>query len=103
MPSNTVGQDPNAHLFYDVDWTRWLTARGFVATDIVSTSFAVPSPLVKTFAQLLIGGVARVWIKSVPRGTGEHVGTGPITMPKPDAGAPNVTDDFSFVLRSIER
>ena len=101
MPDK-AGQDPNAHLFYDVDWTRWLTARGFVAADIDSIVWAVPSPLVKTF-ELLTDAVARVWIRNVPRGTGEHTITCTIVMPKPDAGAPNVTDDFSFVLRSIDR
>ena len=102
MSLPTVGQDPNAHVFYDVDWCKWLEALGFVAGDISSIVWSVPSPLVKTF-QLLTLTVARVWIRAVPNNRNQHTITCTIVMPKPDVAAPEVTDDFSFIIRAIQK
>lgn len=94
-----VGQDPDSHLFYDVDWGEWLTARGFLVdgSEIVTTAFVVDSPATKTFENRTLA-VARVWVKEVPIGADVNV-TCTITMPEPDAGAGVVTDDFTFCLR----
>ncbi len=107
MAHQIVVQDPDAHVFYDVDWEDWLVARGFLAdgSEIVSITwledggaFAVTN---KTF-QALTGAVARVWIKGVPKGTTVLI-TSRVTMPEPDAGAGAVTNDFSFKVKGVER
>lgn len=98
-----VGQDPNSHLFYDVDWSEWLTARGFLAdgSQITSTAFVVEAPGTKTFENRT-GAVARVWVKDVPKAEDVNV-TCTISMPEPDPMAGLVTDDFTFCLRGSEK
>ena len=93
-----VTQDPDAHLFYEVDWTDWLAKRNFLAADIVSVVWTVPSPLVKTH-ELITGAISRVWIKNVPKGNIEHEISARINMPEPTGGAGAVTDDFTFKIK----
>ena len=98
-----VSQDPDAHVFYDVDWILWLKARGFLVdgSEIVSVAFNVPAPLVKTH-ELLTGALARVWIKNVIAGKEFDINC-TITLPEPNAGAGVVKDDFTFTLRGLNR
>ena len=97
-----VGQSPNAHLFYDVDWTKWLTKRGYAASDIISIVWTVPTPLVKTHQTLTLG-VARVFVRNVPRDNKDYEITSTINMPEPVVGIGNVTDEFKFVVRNRQR
>lgn len=98
-----VSQDPDTHAGYQVNWADWLTARGFLVTgaEIVSTSFVVEAPATKTFEDR-VGALAMVWVNGVPDATDVLV-TCTITMPKPDPSAPNITDQFSFIIRGLEK
>ena len=97
-----IGQDPDAHKFYDIDWECWLTARGFLAdgSEIIGVVHTVDAPAVKTF-EALTGAISRVWVKSVPIHVSIKVKV-TISMPEPTGGAGNVTDDFTFILKGVE-
>jgi len=97
-----VGQDPDSHLFYDVDWGEWLTARGFLVdgSQIVSTVFVVTGAT-KSFENRTLA-VARVWVKDVIIATDVTV-TCTISLPEPDPGAGLVTDDFTFCIRGSQK
>ncbi len=98
-----TGQDPQAHVFYDVDWTDWLTARGFLAngSEITSAPFTVAAPATLSF-EVLNGAVARVYIKDVPlNGSIEVIST--INMPEPDPGAGLVTDQVTFTIKGKQK
>jgi hypothetical protein len=98
-----VGQDVDAHLFYDVDWECWLTARGFLAdgSQISSVGFTVDAPATKTFEEVN-AAVARVGVSGVPLNTNIKV-VARITMPEPSVGAGSLIDDFTFILRGTEK
>ena len=95
--------DPAAHKRWEVDWSDWLTARGFLedGSEIVSTNFTLDleggSTTQITF-QDLSGAVARVWINGISLNE-EVLVIAEITMPQPDVSAPNVQDRFRFKLR----
>lgn len=95
MSSNVTGQDPNAHLFYEVDWTKWMAKRGFLTANIISALFTVPAPAVMT-SETRTGAVARVTIKDIPAGKETKV-LCRISVTNPAGGAA-LTDDFTFTV-----
>ena len=95
----TFSADPSSHLPYEVDWSLWMKARGYVAGDIQAFAWSVQTPAVATFAQGS-GTVARVWIKGVPVGKTVRA-TCTITVHPPDVSVDPVTDKVSFMLKGV--
>lgn len=90
-------QDPDAHLFYEVDWAEWLENRGYTAADIVSTEFTAPEGVTITH-QTRDGAKARVWLKDLAAGKSVRVSCR-INMPPPAQGVDLIMDDYSFEVR----
>ena len=104
MSDEIRGQDVNGLVHWDVDWRKWLQARGYLVdgSQIVSVVWDVPSPLVEE-ATDLTGSVSRVWISGVTKNQTGHVIKATITMPIPAGGANPVVDHFTFKLRGIDK
>ena len=102
-------QDPNAHVFWTVNWKPWLDARGFAATEVVAVEWtlvpAVTGVPTHTDFNTTAGdpdeGKARAWFKDLAKGTVYSV-TSKIRLPEPTVGAGEVTDEFTFRLRVKE-
>lgn len=94
-----TGQDPNANVFYDVNWGPWLVKRGYLedGSEITSAVFTVESPAVKDF-EVLNAAKARVYVSGVPENSSVNVKC-TLTIPPKDVGASPVVDDFTFKLR----
>lgn len=93
----TVSQDVDSHLYYEVDWSDWLTSRGYNVSDIQGFTWHVPADTVNVTYTSRDGAKSRAWIKDAIRGEKTKV-TCRIAMPAPDPSAPEVTDDYSFYL-----
>jgi hypothetical protein len=104
MSDEVRGQDINGMVHWDVDWRKWLAARGYATngSEIVSVVWTVPAPLVKE-TEDLTGSVARVWVSGVTKNMEGHVIKCSITMPIPSGGANPVVDHFTFELRGIDK
>lgn len=98
----TTSQDVDAHVFYEVDWLDWLTARGFLAdgSEIVSLVATVEAPGALTFEQTAVT-VHRIWVDNPPKNNSIKV-TSTITMPEPNVGAGVVTDQFTFKVKGVD-
>jgi hypothetical protein len=93
---DTYAQDVDAHLFYDVDWSKWLLSRGYNAGEIVSVTWIVPATITKTLDSRT-GAVARAYFKN-PTLNKKSVITCRLEMPNTDGGGETVKDDFSFAI-----
>ncbi len=104
MSDEIRGQDIGGLVHWDVDWRKWLTARGYLAdgSQIVSVIWTIPVPLVEEAVDLT-ASVARVWISGVTKNQAGHLITATITMPVPSGGSNNVVDKFTFKLRGIDK
>lgn len=91
MPTTT--QDPNAHVPYEVDWSKWLTERGLDVTDVLSYTWVVTPNITKT-AQTDDGVIARVYVKDMTLSERARV-TCRISCQNPGGGDP-IVDDFSI-------
>ena len=104
MSDEIRGQDVGGMVHWDVDWRKWLLARGYLVdgSQIVSVVWTVPAPLVKE-AEDLTAAVSRVWVSGVTKKQAGHLVKATITMPIPAGGAVNVVDNFTFRLRGIDK
>lgn len=89
-----VRQDPDAHKFYEVDWTTWLSDRGYVSADVISYTWSVVGAAQIT-GQGDHGVFSRVYLKGATAGSRSTV-TCRITVPNQDGGPEQVKDDYSF-------
>ena len=94
MSDTTVYQEPGDHLYYDVDWNDWLTARGLTSSAIVSFTWTTTAGSITGQAQT--GTVARVYIKDIPDRRSVEV-TCMLTATAPEGSTP-LKDNFSFKI-----
>jgi hypothetical protein len=91
-------QHVDSHLMYEVDWSDWLTSQDYDPGDIVSLTAEVSFGGGEITWTESAGAVQRIWIKDVERGKRTDINA-TITMPKPDASAPYVTDVYVLEVR----
>lgn len=97
-----VNQDPNAHLFYEVDWLQWLTSRGFSNDQIVSLTANVSSGTANVTYTAVEGSRIMIWVQGVLRNK-EAIITTRIQMPEPASGIGYVMDEYSFTIFGRQR
>ena len=98
----TVSQDPNAHVFYEVDWSEWLASRNYTASDIVDIEWLIDSGSAEITHTRNEDARSRCWVKGVPVSKKVKI-TSRISMPGPAPSKPFVTDDYSFYLFGAHR
>lgn len=93
----TVSQDPNAHLFYEVEWADWLAYRNYTVDQIVSMEWSSNSIEIEITYVRNEGSKSTAWVRGVPAGAKVKM-TCRIAMPPPAPGKPYVTDDYTFQI-----
>lgn len=84
----------DAHLFYEVDWSLWLSARGLLDSDVIGFAWTVPETIEKT-NEASNAAVARVYLRAI---TDTSEIKCQISANNPDLGDP-LLDDFTFTVK----
>lgn len=94
---NTYAQDPDAHLFYVIDWTKWLQARDYTDSDIISFEWVLSNAFITKTTDAAEGAKARVYLKDAQVNK-KTIVTCRITCTNFDDGGDPVVDDYSFAV-----
>ena len=86
-------QAPDAHVYYDVDWADWLTARSLDENDIESVTWTASGDLEITDT-ILQTTLSRVYVRGTTVGK-KYLVTSHITVLNHDGGD-SLHDDYSF-------